>query len=238
MLAKYRHSYGPQGFNEYVAVDDCTVAAFGVAILAEESGSSPGPSSASSAPQTRREDPKVVPGSCRKYDGRLLVSCFPNGDNPERGYTITHCGELIDENVPLSSLHLRFHKEALEQEKALQTLMMIIGEEETYQLEKLTTEVREQKTCRKRDPFRLPPPLAPFTLEEPLALVTYLRSLTRRLIELKREYQGAKYRIEDRDFIYDVAVATLSDQPRKSSSWAPVQSVLRRCQDIDRRAHV
>ena len=139
MLAKYRHKYGPLGFSEYVAVDDCSLAAFGVAILAEEDNSTQGPSAAGSTPPSRREEPPVVPGSCRKHNGNLLVSCYPNGDDPSRGYTITHCGELIDENVPLTSLRLRFNKEALDQEKALQTLMMIIGEEETYQLEKLTT---------------------------------------------------------------------------------------------------
>ena len=186
-----------------MAVDDCDLAVFGMALQLFNDGSSLD-TSAGSEPGTAftvRADPPLVQGSCRKYMGRTLVSCFPNGRQDRQGYTITHCGETVSQNAPSLALQLEFSKEAREQEKAILTLSMIVGEEETWELENLTSQLDEHKRPRTRNTVVFPIPSSSYSPEESLVLVSYLRLLTKKLIKVKTEFSKSKCKFEDYDFI-------------------------------------
>ena len=66
-----------------------------------------------------------------------MVSCTPNGDDPKAGYTIRHCGELIRRDAPADQLKMDFTPEAIETERAIRTLTIVVGPEEAYQFEDL-----------------------------------------------------------------------------------------------------
>ena len=76
MLKVYFDRYRAQGSSTHVAEDDCSLPAFGAAILIQPE-TRPGlghPGSVSPIPSSERGDPSIVAGLCRKYQGNLLVS--------------------------------------------------------------------------------------------------------------------------------------------------------------------
>ena len=64
-------------------------------------------------------------------------------------FHIEHCGELVRENMPASSLLLYFSAEAKRMDNHALVLSMITGDEETYELEDLTTKLFSAKKSRK-----------------------------------------------------------------------------------------
>ena len=134
---------------------------------------------------------------------------MPNGDAPSAGFTLYHCGELIERRAILEDLKLEFSKEALDTEKAFRTLSLVIGPEETFDLEDLAYQLKEYKKHHIKTRITVPPPTD--SLEDPLNLVTYLRILTSKLISVKKECLATKYKIDDSDFISDVGQCLATD---------------------------
>ena len=234
MLAAYFRKFGHLGHNTFVAFDDCDQGAFGVALelFSKEETHETVDLAHGPANQLNRKEPTIVPGSCRKHLGKLLVSCYPNGDDEADGCMITHCGELVNERVPASSLQLYFNEEVRREDKGILTLSMIIGNEETYELEDLTTQLYPLKKARTGSAGDIPQPAGPYSPDEPLGLVGYLRQLTARLIQVKKGYLRSRYCYEDRDFIQDILHHYQSDVTQRDRSWKPVIDALKRCIDF------
>jgi hypothetical protein len=93
ILASYYRLYSAYGFGATVAIDDCDIAKFALAL-----GSATAPQGTTgpvtpAVPRAPRAPIPIVEGSCRKLMGSLLVTCKPNtGSNT---YTVTHGGSLL-----------------------------------------------------------------------------------------------------------------------------------------------
>jgi hypothetical protein len=62
-----------------------------------------------------------------------------------------------------------------------------------------------------------------------LLLVTYLRVMTKRLIEAKQDSQASSYRLEDKDFLVDILKHLGPDSARKDKTWLPLLDTLAEC---------
>ena len=176
LLARYFSLFATEGFSDHVAIDDCDVAQFVGAILGPDSPLCDKDPNFILSDNIQRPDPPIVLNSCRKHQGVKLVTCVPNGSEPRDGYTIYHCGELIRRDAPADSLKMSFSPEAIETERAIGTLAIIIGPEEFFQLEDLTRRLDEHPKAKRRESMPIPAPINLSPYKGRLSLVTYLRS--------------------------------------------------------------
>ena len=114
------------------------------------------------------------------------MACKPTDNGRDRGFTIFHCGELVQKCVPGSELTMDFSTEAIEENKTLQTMRMIIGTEDTYLLEEFTAKMATLKKNQKRTPLVMPAPTESWDPSNKLQMVLYLRTLTLKLVKSKR----------------------------------------------------
>ena len=231
LLARYFSLFATEGFSDHVAIDDCDVAQFAGAILGPDSPLRDKDPNFILSDNIQRPDPPIVLNSCRKYQGVKLVTCVPNGSEPRDGYTIYHCGELIRRDAPADSLKMSFSPEAIETERAIGTLAIIIGPEEFFQLEDLARRLDEYPKAKRRESMPIPAPTDLSPYKGRLSLVTYLRSLTAGLISAKKAAQAARTKIDDRDFIYDLGKYVPPDQ-KKSNTWGPLLDIVRSLKDM------
>jgi hypothetical protein len=112
LLESYYQLYGDQGFRTFVAIDDCDVAKFAVAIRVTTATPRQSDSAVPGAP---RAPILIVEGSCRKLMGTLLVTCKPNSVGSM--YTVFHGGEMIAGNIAPESLQMSFSPEAVRANK-------------------------------------------------------------------------------------------------------------------------
>ena len=155
-----------------------------------------------------------------------LVTCVPNGSDPRDNYTIYHCGELIRRDAPADSLKMKFSPQAIESERAIGTLAIIIGAEESFLLEDLSSKLDKHPKAKKRESMAIPAPTDQYSPSNRLGLVTYLRLLTAGLITAKQAAQAAQTKVDDRDFIYDLGRYVPPDL-KKGHSWAPLLEIIR-----------
>jgi hypothetical protein len=78
VLAAYHQLYGGQGFDKFIAIDDCDLAKFTIAVSAATAPQDAPGSAVSAVSRAARAPVPIVEGSCRKLMGTLLVTCKPN----------------------------------------------------------------------------------------------------------------------------------------------------------------
>jgi hypothetical protein len=78
---------------------------------------------------------------------------------------------------------------------------------------------------------RIPLPEEPFESDRPANLVTYLRALTKRLIEAKQEFIAMQYRYEDSDFLADFIKSFNVENSKYVKTWSPFMQNMRECSD-------
>jgi hypothetical protein len=180
VLATYHQLYGGQGFDKFIAIDDCDLAKFTIAVSAATAPQDAPGTAVSAVSRAARAPVPIVEGSCRKLMGNLLVTCKPNAVGGM--YTVTNAGEFIADNVASGSLQLSFSPEAVRASKTIQAFEVVVDCDASYVLEELTHKVSAHRAAAdsKKTSVAFPMPDGPVSegKEHRLTIVTYLRTLT------------------------------------------------------------